>query len=239
MSVPNERQLADRRVTEWFRREQATREHELPELEPLVQPVITISRQFGAGAVTVAERLAEILGKPWEVWEKTLIEAVATSAKVRTEMVETLDERAQSWMDEMLRRVFGREVMETATYRKHLAQTLLALAQQGNKIIVGRGANFVLDHALNVRLQASEQHRIKTTMAREGLDREAATKRLRSMDRSRAEFTMSVFGRDVNDPTAYDMVLNIETLGLEPSIQAIIAAARSLYGLPETAVMAG
>jgi hypothetical protein len=181
----------------------------------------------------VAERLAEILGEPWEVWDKALIEAVAASARVRTEMVEAMDERAQSWMDEMIRRCFRRDVLEAATYRKHLAQVLLALAQQGNKIIVGRGANFVLHEALNVRLQATEHHRLLTTMAREGLSEEEAMRKMHQVDRARAEFTFNVFGRDIDDPSAYDIFIQTDTLGVEPAIAAIAAAARAMYHLSD------
>lgn len=232
MSVPNEQQLADRRVTEWFRREQARSESVEPLPAPVARPVITLSRQFGAGGHTVADRLVEILGEPWEVWDKGLIEAVAASAHVRSGMVEALDERAQSWMDEMIYRAFGKDVLEPATYRKHLAQTVLALAQQGCKVIVGRGANFILHDALNVRLQASEPFRLKMTMARENLSEEEALRKIHQVDRARAEFTSNIFGRHIDDPAAYDLVIQADTLGLEPAIAAIAAATRAMYQLP-------
>lgn len=233
MSALNEQHIADRRVTEWFRREKARKEAVAARPDPAACPVITLSRQYGAGGNTVAHRLVELLGPPWEVWNRELIEAVADKAQVRTEMVEALDERAQSWMDEMIRRAFGRDVLEPATYRKNLAQILLALAQQGHKIIVGRGANFVLHHALNVRLQATEAHRVQATMQRMRQTEEEARRHVQQVDRARDEFTSNIFSRQIDDPAAYDMVLETDSLGLEPAAAAIVAAARAKFRLPE------
>lgn len=235
MSRSDEWRLADRRVTEWFRRQQASTEREHEPDAPDRAPVITISRQYGAGGITVAGDLARRLGPPWEVWEKELIEAVASSAQVRTEMVESLDQRSLSWMDEMLRRTFGRDVLDPAAYKKHLAQTLLALSQQGFKIIVGRGANFVLHHALNIRLLASEEYRVHTTVEREKVTEQEALEKLRAMDHVRADYTRKVFGRAISDPTAYDIVFRVDTLGLGVTEETILAAARARYRLPSTA----
>ncbi|HEY3268229.1 MAG TPA: cytidylate kinase-like family protein [Armatimonadota bacterium] len=233
MSAEVESRLADRRVTEWFRRESGRKEGSTSR-EPAFETrsVITISRQFGAGGHTVAESLKARLGEPWQIWDKAIIEKVADSAKVRTEMVAALDEHAQSWLDEMLRISLGRDVMEPATYRRHLTQVLLVLAHQGHVITVGRGANFVLPDALNVRLQASLKHRIQTTMVREGLTHDEAARRVREVDHHREEFTRSVFGREIEDASAYDMVIQTDTLGMDATIAAIVAAAECCRKAP-------
>lgn len=232
MSVPNERQIAERRVTEWFRREQAVREGAVQAPYRAARPVITLSRQFGAGGHTLANRLVASLGEPWEVWDRELIDAIAASAQVRTGMVEALDERAQSWMDEMIHRAFGKDLLEPAAYRKHLAQTVLALAQQGCKIIVGRGANFILHDALNVRLMASEASRLRMVRATDSLSEEEALRKIQQVDRARAEFTANIFDRQIDDPNAYDIVLRSDTLGLDAAVAAIAAAARARFELP-------
>ncbi len=233
MRIVEDPRLSDQRVTEWFLREKARREREKEESRPPAPPspipVITLSRQFGAGGHTVALKLVEVLGPRWQIWDKEIIEALARAAKLRTEMVETLDEHTQSWIEQMSRNLFNLRVMEPLAYRRHLTQVLLAVAQQGYKIIVGRGANFVLKDALNVRLRASEEFRIQLVMKRENVSHEEAARQIHLVDRDRSVFTRTVFAHDIDDPAAYDMTLMTDTLGFDASAAAIAAAARSMF----------
>ena len=226
MAIDTEAQLADRRVKEWFLLEKAYREREAEEAARAhpERTIITLSRQFGAGGHTIATRLLAQLGQPWQVWDREIIEAVAESATLRKEMVEAMDERTQSWLAQGLRSLTGAPVVATATYRSHLGSVLFALSQQGRKIILGRGANFVLKDALNVRLVASLDFRVRTTMRREKVPHDFALKRVKDSDVERTAFTRSVFGREVDNPDGYDMVLHTDTLGFDPAVAAIIAA---------------
>jgi len=232
MRIGEDPRLSDRRVTEWFLLEKARREKRPDALpaEPGVHAVITISREYGSGGRSVALALANILGSTWQVWDREIIESVAQAAQVRGSMIEALDERTQGWMDQIVRSMLNVRVMDPGAYRKNLAQVLLALAQQGRKIIVGRGGNFVLPDALNVRLRAKLDHRIHTTMERENLTRDDALRQINRVDAERAEFTRRIFGREANDVTAYDMVVATDELTIEATAAAIAAAARVLFG---------
>lgn len=233
MLIDKGSRLTDQRVTEWFLRERARKERQQQEKTGTrsAQPVITISRQYGAGGHSLAERLVQILGKEWEIWDSQIIDQIAQSASIRKEMVEALDEHTQTWMEQFVKSLFAVRTLEPIGYRRHLAQVLIALSQQGKKIVVGRGANFVLTNALNVRIIATFEYRVKSTMRRENLTHDEAAHRVQHIDHERAEFTRSVFGRSIDDPSAYDMVLMADTLGLEASAQAIVAAARTMFSL--------
>lgn len=223
MSGRRESQIADRRVTEWFRREQALKEQKQEEERHYApKRVITISRQYGCLGHVVAEGLARRLGSPWEVWDRQLIEQIALNARVRADMVAAVDERGQTWISEMVRRIFNMDALETLAYRRSLAEVLLAVAQQGCKIILGRGANFVLKDALNVRLRADEAYRVEQTMKGLGMDREEAQRKVRSVEAERIEFTRTVFGRDIDDPDAYDMILRTDSLGIDAVVDAVV-----------------
>ena len=222
--------IADRRVTEWFRREQARKEQERELPQPAAHgSVITISRQYGCGGHVVAEELARRLGAPWEVWDKQLIEKIAQNAHVRADMVAAVDERGQGWMAEVIRRIFNMDALEALAYRRNLAEVLLAIAHQGSKIILGRGANFVLEDAFNIRLRAAEEFRAGEAMKGLGVNHEEALRKVRAIDAERTSFTRSVFGRDINDPDAYDLVMRTDSLGVEAVVDAIIAAYNRRY----------
>lgn len=232
MRISEGSSLSDRRVTEWFLREQARKEKEQ---HPAAPPhgriiAITISRQFGAGGHTVASKVVEIMGPQWSLWDREIIDQVAQSAQVRSEMVESLDEKTLSWLNQMVRNMLNVRSLEAQEYRRHLVQVLLALAQQGRKVILGRGGNFVLTDALNVRLEASLDFRVRATMERENLSYGEAQDRVVRVDKQRQEFSRGVFERDAEDRSAYDMVLQTDGLGYDAAVSAIVAAARTMFG---------
>ncbi|MCC6728970.1 MAG: cytidylate kinase-like family protein [Chthonomonadales bacterium] len=232
MRIGEEARLSDRRVAAWFATQRAqARKEKAPRHKPEMQPVITISRQFSVGSMSIAQRLADSLGDGWDVWDKELIEAIASSAQVRSEMVEALEANALSWMDQMTRNLFNVPVLEAVTYRHHLALVLLALAQQGCKVIVGRGANFALPHALNVRLEAAREYRVRRTMAHESIGHDEALRQVERVEKDRHEFIANVFGRDAQDRSAYDMVIQVDRLGEEATAAAIVAAVRARFRL--------
>lgn len=185
-------------------------------------PVITISRQLGSGGTLIARRLAEQLG--WGLWDKELVDAIAKDASVSRRIVESFDEKTVSEIDVLARTLTGEPEVGGFLYRRHLVRTLLSIARHGNAIILGRGANFLLPKALNIRIVACEQTRVKRVMGEEDLSREQALERIRNSDHERQTFVRNIYGRDVNDPLAYDLVIASDSF-TEDSIIAIILAA--------------
>ena len=218
--------LADRRLTEWLVHEKARDEREKDEACAVrsEQLVITISRQFGAGGHTIAEKLAERLGNPWQVWDMQIIEAIAESSKARADMIRSLDERTQTWLEQTLKSFMHSPVMAHATYRRHLVSVLVAIAHQGRKIILGRGANCVLTEGLHVRLRASLDFRIHETMRREHLSLDAAQRWAHDVDDRRAQFVRTMFNKEVDDPGCYHMTITTDSMGVDATIASIIAA---------------
>jgi cytidylate kinase len=117
-------------------------------------------------------------------------------------------------------------------YYRHLVEVLLALGQQGNKIIIGRGANFVLRRAIRVRLCATEAFRIHSIMKRENVSDNEARNRITRVEAERSRFINSFFHRDVKDPSEYDLIVNVDRIGFEPAAAAIVAAMHAICALP-------
>ncbi len=192
-----------------------------------IGPVITISRQLGSGGRKVAERLASIL--EWSLWDKELVEAIAQNASVRKKVVESFDERTISELEIMFRAAFGEHDLGGFIYHQHLARTLLAIAKHGSAIILGRGANFLVKDALNVRIHASEERRIENLMRFEGYSREEAIRAIKRTDRERAQFVKRMFGQDVADCRLYDLVIKTDDVFVEGAARIIITALRHKY----------
>jgi cytidylate kinase len=221
-------ELAHLRVGQYVAEQRARNEHEhdipAPSSSSPEKRVITISRQYGAGGHTVAELIARQLGGEWEIWDQELVDAVAKKANVRAALVSTLDEHSISRVEEFLRYVTNFWSITPEAYHRHLVQVLLALSQQGNKIIIGRGANFVLKNALRVRLVASDRQRIKSIVEREKCSEPAARERMLKVESERSHFIKSVFGRDVNDISEYDLTIQIGHVRVESAAASITAA---------------
>ena len=108
---------------------------------------------------------------------------------------------------------------------------VLAAAKRGKVVFVGRGVNFLLppDQGLAVRIVAPEEYRIKQIMHREQLDAAKARRRISELERGRREFVHCFFGKDIADPTRYDMVLNIGRRLPETAAELIVDAHRRQY----------
>jgi len=185
-------------------------------------PVITISRQLGSGGRLVAGRLSERLG--WSLWDKDLVDAIAQNADVSRRIVEDFDEKTISEIDILARTLTGEYKIGGFFYGHHLAKVILAVARHGKAIILGRGANFLLSGALNVRIVASEELRIKNLMEYGELSREEAIARIRESDKERSEFIRSLYGKDIEDPLAYDLVITLDDFEIEGAVEIIITA---------------
>lgn len=199
---------------------------QLIESEPteLHRSVITISRQLGAEGHQVGQRLADRLG--WTLWDRELVDAIAKDADISRRIVEVFDEKTVSEFDIIAREAISDIRAGGFLYHRHLAHALLAIASHGNVIIIGRGSNFLLPYALNVRLVASEKYRIERVMVDGGLPRDEAIHRIHKSDRERSAFIHSTYQRDVNDPLAYDVVIKIDEIGAEGAVEVILTALR-------------
>jgi cytidylate kinase len=62
------------------------------------------------------------------------------------------------------------------------------------------------------------------------ISQDEALARIEKTDGEREEFIRAAFGRDVTDPTAYDLLVNTGRLSLEQAAETIVAAYRAKFG---------
>jgi cytidylate kinase len=70
--------------------------------------------------------------------------------------------------------------------------------------------------------------RIEQATRRYGLTREQARKQERENDGARAAWVQRFYGRDVADPSLYDLVINATKFGVEDCVALIVAATRAV-----------
>jgi cytidylate kinase len=187
-------------------------------------PVVTISRQFGAGGSSVAAIVAAQLHA--EVVDKFLIEEVARRLDISPGDVEAEDEKPHRLLERLVRSFSSLEPAIGAGWtppypdpwfdpRKAIVelteQIIGEMADTGNVVIVGRGAGFCLRERPNVFrvfLRAPEAVRIKVLMERFGWEEGEAKRKMHETDANRAAYIKQLYKYDWCDPDEYDLVVN-------------------------------
>jgi cytidylate kinase len=206
---------------------------EKPEPLPPRPPwTIAISRQAGAGAVAVAQAVAQRLG--WPAYDRELIEKVAEDAGLHARLVESVDERRVSWLEECWKGFLSLPGISEVGYARRMTEVITRLGSIGACVIVGRGAPQILPAAstLRVRLVAPLAYRVKSIQERNGLPPAEAEKFVAETDRQRSTYVKDHFHTDAADPAQYDLVLNTSRLGVSACAEVIVAALEQMKGHP-------
>ena len=202
------------------------------------QPFVTISRQAGAGAETVANLLAQKLDaksakdeQPWTVFDKNLIAKVLEDQNMPQEIARHVHEDKDTTLKALVGELLGIHPSMWTIFH-HTSDTILKLARIGRCIIVGRGGNIItakLKGGLHVRLVAPESVRLAHLKEHFKMDDKTAQKFLHDEDAGRRRYVKTNFERDIDDPLLYDAVLNTASLGFERTadILAAMVAAKS------------
>jgi len=120
-------------------------------------PVITVSREPGAGGSEIARRLSKALGL--DLIGGQIIQHVADSAKMSRRVIESLDEREVTIRETLLSSLFGENRPWPGEYLNHLTRVIGTIGIFGNVIIVGR-ALFCFAERKNIQGQNNRPHGI-------------------------------------------------------------------------------
>ncbi len=210
--------LVDQQMREWELRRRG--DHAASHSEK--GPVICISRELGVGARIIAKRLSEELG--CSILGRDTIDHVAEDLHAQRRLVDALDERGRASLERWVEGYLHGSPVEYDEYARSLIKVFRAAAEKGSVILLGRGANFVLglDNAFCVRLVAPIEQRITQLMTYESLTRDQAMEQIRKRDPEQAAFTRKVFHRDITDPLAFHLTLNLHKMDLEQAVQVIL-----------------
>ncbi|MFZ1037699.1 MAG: cytidylate kinase-like family protein [Smithella sp.] len=187
-------------------------------------PIITLSREPGAGGSEIARKLSKALGM--DLIGGQIIQHVADSAKMSRKVIESLDEKEVKFRDTLLFSMFGENRPWPGEFLQHLIKVIGSIGIFGNVILVGRGANFVLprEKTFKVRIIAPMELRIKHFMEDRGYTKVEAEQYIIKTENNRKAFVRKYYGADVTDPKHYDIVINTEKISLAGAIESIISA---------------
>jgi cytidylate kinase len=191
-----------------------------------LRPYVALSRSFGSGGGAIVRRLSEKLG--YQVFDREILEAVVNVGRFRAEILESLDDRDRSqyeiWVDSLLRGPLANR----GEYLRTLVGVLVSVAMHGHVVIIGAGGNLILDpgRGLHVRVVAPAVQRSETIGRLRAIPHDEAQRLLQETDARRIAFIREHFEADLDDPLAYDLVLNTAGIGVEAAVSLIERALR-------------
>jgi len=189
--------------------------------------VITISRQFGAGGITLGKKIAETLSYTFA--DSDILQRVAKEANVSTHWVESFEKEAGSklsrmissmiskrWLDRVL--ADERGYLDEQIYLDYLVLIIAQFADEGDVVILGRGSQYILnDHpdAVHILLVNEFENRVNFMVDRYEISRKKAERTVVNEDRRRVSLYKRLGKSDYENPQLYHMVLNMGRLDLE------------------------
>jgi CMP/dCMP kinase len=205
--------------------------------EPNLCVIVTISNQYGCGALAIARSVAAELG--YEYVDRQLPVVVAKRLKVTPEQVEANEDAAPSlgerWLTGLERAT--PELAQASTEPPFDEELLHAVqdavreyASRGNAVIVGRGAGVILGarpDVLRVFMHAPRECRIARIMQDSGVDCKAAASEIDRVDKARAAYLRDWYGATFGDPALSDLSIDTAQFDKAGSVALIVQAVRS------------
>ncbi len=212
-------------------REKAESERKKIKIEP--GPCITISRETGAGAGKISQMLIDVLKSrsknkllEWAIFDKNLIEKVIQDHNLPEKLSNYLTEEKHSFLNSMMNELFGIHPSPLRLVHK-TTKTIMQLAQIGNCIIIGRGANIILrnfENTYHVRIIAPLKIRIRQIQEYYKINESEAKKFIEEEEEKRKEYVRHYFHKNLEDPNLYDLAINTERHTIDEIVNILACA---------------
>jgi len=205
---------------------------------PRLRPTLTLSREYGCEAFSLAQRLQasfqEASDEPWNIYDKSLVEQVARDEHIPLQLLKNLGDVSRRL--ESLGLDAPGHVTHDEAFAK-IATLLKQVAGMGNAIIVGRGGAVLckgMRNCFHFRLVAPFEDRVAGLARRRELSLAEATRRVRQESVAREAFIKTCLKADLTDPCHYDAVFNTAHHDLDAIAAAIQAYVEAVWVEPST-----
>jgi hypothetical protein len=192
--------------------------------EPVL-PSVTLSREYGCEGYPLAQQLKLLLeeasGRPWTIWDKALVDKVASDERLSRELLGHLGD--ESHAQDVLRTHFGYLTHDDAYAQ--LVKHIVPIAAAGCAIIVGRGGAIAcqdLKNCFHFRLVGSFAFRAATLARRLELPLAEAEGLVRSQSKLREKFISQCLHEDITATRWYHAVFNNERQSVDTIAQACL-----------------
>ena len=195
--------------------------------------VITISRQFGAGGITLGKMIAKELGYTFA--DEDIVKMVAKEANVSPHWVETVEKEAGGKLSRIVTKMVSKPLVERILkdergyideemYLDYLVLIIAQIADEGDVIILGRGSQYILDDhpdACHILLINDFENRAKFMMEHYDLSQAKAEQIVSREDKRRMNLYRKLGKSDYDDSSLYHLVLNMGRINLEQALKLV------------------
>jgi hypothetical protein len=185
------------------------------------RPFVTISRQSGTGAHSVADSMLTAFAQQddstvfggWRVYDRSICDMVARDPKFTHALDALIDEEYRTKPTDMFHQLVRASIDQNAVMSR-VFLVVSAIAGMGKAIIIGRGGAQVsrgMPHRVATRLVCMRTQRVAAVMERYGISERDAQADIKRRDASRERMIKDRFGVDIADPCEYDVTWNVGT----------------------------
>jgi cytidylate kinase len=204
--------------------------------------LVTIEREYGCGGAPIAAQLAEHLG--WKLWDHLLTDEIARLANVEPSAVMRCDERMDSRFYRLAKTFWrgsyerssplGNQAFDTDRMTSMMQEITAHIAQEGNAVVVGRGAPYFLRErpdAFHVFLYAPRAEKLRR-LQEDGCTCSESEDLVDTVDRERMAYVKHYFNADWPTRSLYHLMLNT-AMGNEAVIRTILNTMHMVEGQPQ------
>ena len=201
--------------------------------------IITVNREFGSGGRELGKRLADYLGISY--YDKEIISAIAEKSSMDAGYIDRV-------MEHGITRQYPIRFSRTFSLTPALAATSQAsallveqhriikeLAEKGDCVMIGRGADAVLQqyHPFKLFVYAEMEVKIRRCQERASPSEHLAAKemerKIRQIDKARKTTHDIYASSDRDDKKGYHLCINTTEMGIKELIPAVAAYAESWF----------
>lgn len=201
--------------------------------------VISIGREFGSGGKYIGQELAKRLNV--KCYDNELLTKVSEDYNIDMEMLEKVDEKQKSsfWYSFATNYVLSNnsEVLPISAddnlFLKQ-AKVIEDLYNSGeSSIIIGRCSDYILKDKTNVIklfiYSSDMDFKVNRKIKFENLNADNAEKKIKQVDRERAEYYKHFTTKEWGNRDNYDLCINTSKIGVEETINILENYIRKLY----------
>lgn len=190
--------------------------------------IITISREFGSGGKELGKRLADKLD--YAYYDAEIITLLAKETGMSEEYIKNISEKGvypTAFQFGKTFATFGALQSSQMDILVKQQEVLKRIAEKGNAIIIGRGADSILKSysPLNIFVYANMEAKMARCKLKgsedENLSDKELEKKIKQIDKGRKNFYSVISGKDWGEKGNYDLLINTSNIEIKDIIPFI------------------
>ena len=199
--------------------------------------IITISREFGSGGKEIGKRLADELG--YSYYDSEIITLLAKETGMSEEYIKNISEKGIYPYAFQFAKSFAMYSTMQSNQTEILvkqAEILKQIAQKGNAIIVGRGANTILReyNPMNIFVYANIESKINRCRQKakedENLTDKELEKKIKVIDKNRKAFNSLISNAEWGMKENYNLCINTSNIEIKTIIPSLVKYIENWFG---------